>query len=1218
MTNRVVSVVLRGEVSGFVGSMKTAAGSVQDVTGRMTGASKEAALYRQNLSTLGAAAGKMGLAVTAGVGLAVKAAMDWESAWAGVTKTIDGTPAQLSKIEQGLRDMSSVKPTSAIELAAIAESAGALGVKTDDILSFTSVMADLGQATNLTSDEASTSIAQLMNIMQTAPEDVNRLGATLVDLGNKGASTERQIVQMAQNIAGAGAIIGLSEANVLALGNALASSGIEAEAGGSAISNVLMDIEMSVQSGNDSIQQWADVAGMSADKFAAAWKADPADALASFVEGLGRMNQAGGDVFSTLSNLGQSDIRVTRALLNMAASGDMLRTSLQNGDVAWEKSSALAIETAKRYDTTASQVKMSWNEITSAAVNAGNSFLPAVASIASAVGNVGGAFNKLPSEAQGGVAAFATVSGAGLLAIGGISKLTTSIAANRAAMDSLKTSSPQAAGALGKLSKAATVATVALGAYYAINKSQGGGDKVAGVEKFTRQFLDIAKGSDKAKKSLNDLANIKADQDILHRVLGIGGSGKSGADIKGLKDLFDSASRNAIQNIGNKITPYDDSYDTAQKGIKQIDAALTQMVTSGAVDQAAAGFKYLREETGKSADDLKKVLPSYSEAIQGAANQEDLAAIASKKLAKAKGDVGDSAKLTKQLSEDEAKALAKAEEATMQAAAAFDAFGDNLDPKKMGFGEYIKSLEEMAQAQADWADNLIVATARGVDEGVISKFEQMGPEGAKRLAELANATDTEIDRVNKAFESTVATGSKLAVALNEIPPEAITEFKTAGAPGAIQTAVRVASKYDELDAATVTTVLEALDYSTADIKAVLARMAELDAAKAKPEVEVETDPAKAAIDGIQRWIDNIRGKTVEIHTKRTGADAGSSSGGTGPTKRAIGGAIAGPGSGTSDEIPAWLSNGEHVLTAAEVAKAGGQAAIYRMRAAIRSGNMPAFASGGAVSSRYDNYSALSQSSKLDLARQQQRIKDIEKSLSEKETYGKGKNKKTRLALRGLDRTVAQLELKEARAELSKMKRENVQLKGYGTKEQEEARRDAEEAAVQAAEDIVKEAASKWSGAKESATSKFGLGAATSAAAVDRNLGRLLADSATFLGLLGDLKAKGASPWLLAQLVEAGPTKGAIKLARQYNTDQAALDSINSRAAQIDAYSNQYANLVGNAAFAQAGAWSSGVSSASMAPTVAGAQVAINVQPSAGMSETNIAQAVAGQLMWRLN
>lgn len=64
--------------------------------------------------------------------------------------------------------------------------------------------------------------------------------------------------------------------------------------------------------------------------------------------------------------------------------------------------------------------------------------------------------------------------------------------------------------------------------------------------------------------------------------------------------------------------------------------------------------------------------------------------------------------------------------------------------------------------------------------------------------------------------------------------------------------------------------------------------------------------------------------------------------------RATGGPILGPGTGTSDSIPAWLSNGEHVLTAEEVERLGGQDAVLRMRQAIMSGTMPRFAEGGGV------------------------------------------------------------------------------------------------------------------------------------------------------------------------------------------------------------------------------------------------------------------------------
>ena len=131
-----------------------------------------------------------------------------------------------------------------------------------------------------------------------------------------------------------------------------------------------------------------------------------------------------------------------------------------------------------------------------------------------------------------------------------------------------------------------------------------------------------------------------------------------------------------------------------------------------------------------------------------------------------------------------------------------------------------------------------------------------------------------------------------------------------------------------------------------------------------------TDAAKGQLDLVKLAVDNIPvSKTVGIYV--TGSeyayqqlmnvkDAMRQIGGSthismgvggsgGLTAYASGGAVFGPGSATSDSITARLSNGEHVLTASDVSKIGGQSAVYRLRAAIQSGRVPRFAGGGAVS-----------------------------------------------------------------------------------------------------------------------------------------------------------------------------------------------------------------------------------------------------------------------------
>lgn len=86
---------------------------------------------------------------------------------------------------------------------------------------------------------------------------------------------------------------------------------------------------------------------------------------------------------------------------------------------------------------------------------------------------------------------------------------------------------------------------------------------------------------------------------------------------------------------------------------------------------------------------------------------------------------------------------------------------------------------------------------------------------------------------------------------------------------------------------------------------------------------------------------NIEPKNVKIPAPKGGW-----------TGFAHGGAVYGPGTGTSDSVPARLSRGEHVLTDREVRAAGGHEVIYALRRAMLDGTLlPGFAHGGAVGGR---------------------------------------------------------------------------------------------------------------------------------------------------------------------------------------------------------------------------------------------------------------------------
>lgn len=121
----------------------------------------------------------------------------------------------------------------------------------------------------------------------------------------------------------------------------------------------------------------------------------------------------------------------------------------------------------------------------------------------------------------------------------------------------------------------------------------------------------------------------------------------------------------------------------------------------------------------------------------------------------------------------------------------------------------------------------------------------------------------------------------------------------------------------------------------------------------KEEIEILAETARAET-AIAKFVANQSEKTIKIgvttYSKNPDGGLSVKVDGVNRTAKAEGGAIVGPGTGTSDSIPAWLSNGEHVIPADEVRAAGGQAAVYRWREAMARGDAPKFATGGAVTS----------------------------------------------------------------------------------------------------------------------------------------------------------------------------------------------------------------------------------------------------------------------------
>lgn len=363
----------------------------------------------------------------------VEATTTLDTAYADMRKTVNGTEEEFQHLYDAAVAASKVQPVTADTILSIEALGGQLGFANDGLgrlEEFGEVVSGLDIATNMDWQTAGTYMAQFFNIFDTNKDLVENYGSALVDLGNHFATTESDISQMSARIAAAGTSIGMSEADVLGLSTALASMGVRAEAGGSSISTIMTNIDKSVAMGTEgikkyandmgmgvseyitylgsigdsaleeiadgydmtvksfkaatldaaqSVENWADVAGYkSAAEFAAAWEADPIQALTDIFMGLDEAVDAEGNLAIMLDDLGIKSIRQLDISRRLASNPRLLADAIETANRAWEENTALTTEVEKRNESLSARVETLKNIITSVKTELGEGLSPLV------------------------------------------------------------------------------------------------------------------------------------------------------------------------------------------------------------------------------------------------------------------------------------------------------------------------------------------------------------------------------------------------------------------------------------------------------------------------------------------------------------------------------------------------------------------------------------------------------------------------------------------------------------------------------------------------------------------------------------------------------------------------------------------------------------------------------------------------------------------------
>jgi len=1125
-------------------------------------AAEQAAQRRMDTyDKVGKAAMVMGAAIAAGLGLAAKAAMDWETAWTGVTKTVDGNAQEMAVLEGQLRDLAKTLPQSHEEIAAVAEAAGQLGIERESIAGFTKTVLDMGVSTNLTAEQAATDFARLAAIMQMPTSQMANLGSTAVALGNNFATTEAEIVALGLRLAGTGKQVGLTEADVFGLAAAMSQVGIEAEAGGSAMSQTMAMIQKAVEKGGDAVGGFAAVSGMTAEQFSAAWRDDAAGALTTFIAGLGQMQTSGGSALQTLEELGIKGLRQTDVLLRLSGAGTTLADALGTANTAFAENNALNAEASRFYETSANRLKVAQNQFNDIAIDIGAVLLPALVSAGEFIADVVTGLGKLPRPAKTAAtvaaalaAAIGLVGGAAFVAIPKIVAFKAAVAAMESgAMKSAATRMMAMAPAAGALGVALAVATVGVGLFAARQ-----GDA-------TRKVDELSATLDEQTGALT--ANSREWM---------------------IKELVESGAMKTAKGLGLDLGLVTDAALGNADAMKAVNAELDRLSSKdgeGTFDGLTSSGMGSKTSIATLRGDLDDLANTSDKAI---ANGK-LAAEANRAHGNAAAENAEKQKgLNGTWAEgaEEAGSLSEAADALKKS---FDNLSGGFLNERDASRQVRDSLRDIREAMKKYSEE------HGSLDGAFKKGTKSGDEFAGMLDGLAKDYQSKIaasveagkseEEVNAVYEKSRRSLKKVALQMGMTKAEAAAYVQQIlDTPEMVETKAEVKDK-----AAT-----EALDGLEGRIKSL-------------PDGEVKVDAnTQPALDKAQALIRKISGMlgvvTVNGRTGRAGtngqtydangsvkdyyADGGvrenhvaqiapagtwrvwaePETGGEAyiplsPAKRSrsldiwaetgkrlgvagfAAGGVVGRAAGMAAADPQWL---KYLVVLANAAKslADTEKKVTRAEAANdKAQDRLSAAKDTLRDARQDK------PSRLDVLQQRSEVRDIRQSLN-----AKGKDRLT-----GLDREIAKAQLREAEAELKAMRASEKVIKS-AKKDLARAKKEAEaqrKALAQAQKDlaVAERQAEVAAARRERSDDVAGQGDlfGGSVASASRSLDRLLKDVTDYNGVYTSLKSAGASGWLLGQLdneARRGNYRSAIRFGRGLLADRALFAKIEGQGSRL--------------------------------------------------------------------
>lgn len=920
MAVRTVTVRLRADISNYTRGMRQAS----DNTAR--------------LANGGAAAGAV---LLAGFAAAAAAAAKFDKALSNVRAVTGANSAEMGKLRAAALEAGKTTSFTATEAADAEAELARAGVSTANIiggaLKGSLALAAAGQ---VDLSEAATLSAQAMNTFGLAGKDVGHIADLLAAGANKSAADVHGLGTALRQGGLLAHQTGLSIEDTVATLSAFADHALIGSDAGTSLKTMLQRLVPQSKEAEAAMAKIGFSAYDSSGKFVGL-----SETAQRMKTSFGQLTpEARNSAMATI--FGSDAVRSATILYELGAKGiDSYRRAVDDQGAAQRMASV-------QTDNLIGDMERLKGALETALIEGGSSANGALRSLAQGIVSVVNAYNSLPAPVQHAITLFAGVGGAITLAGAGMMLLLPRIAATRAALASM-----------GVTAARARTSMMVLGQVGAV---------VAGLElvslasqKVRDSFKDAPPSTAKMAQSLVDLGQKGKAAGELTRTFGedldgFGEAVKRLAHPTGMDrttDIVNELSFNLLEGVGETHIALQDATDQ----VKTIDEALGGLVSSGHADVAAKAFDELSDNAlsqGTSVAKLKTLLPQYTDALANTSVEQQLTGKSSEGL---KDDLA--------MTNEELKNQKSAAEELTDALKTLNGINISAAEQEIGFR---KSLADLSTAVKENGHSLDVTSEKGRQvKGAFLDAAKAAMEHAQAVAEQKNSVEAGNAVLAKDVEALKATMhaagfskdaiDKLTAAYAQLPASATTKVnaetkKATSDLQAVQDKVRsTKGKSFTMSALTKTAekVLKDLGYKVTHMK------------DGKVSVSVPTGSPISQVGAIQRAINGIQGKPVGIgvYLKATGSDTDANGvpdmiqsrrngglirryadGGAVLQMYPFGGPISGPGTGTSDSIPALVSNGEYIVKADAVRKYG-VAMLDRV-------NAKRYASGGGVGLTY--------------------------------------------------------------------------------------------------------------------------------------------------------------------------------------------------------------------------------------------------------------------------